>query len=154
VKELVQFSEIVRQIRTRIQFGDLSRAPLGLLRMEWSGQTAACECVARQPDRWDLGLPGDVGQRHASIQALRDAIAVRGLLFRIFRDLRRAEIRVYRRASGERLELVVAGEVSRDQRAPAAVRSLAMRAKLLGFHFWLSEGVLEELQPGEVAVNS
>ena len=154
MKELVQFGEFVRRIRTRIQFGDLSRAPLGLLRMEWNGQTAECECVARQPDRWDADLPRHVGQRNASIQALRDAIAVRGLLFRIFPDLFSAEIRVYRRTSGDRLELIVAGNVSRDQRAPAAVRSLAMRAKLLGFHFWLDEGVLEDLQPEEVAVNS
>ena len=154
MKELLQFGEFVRRVRAHVQFGDLSRAPLGLLRMEWNGQAAECECVARQPDRWDADLPHRVGERHASIQALRDAIAVRGLLFRIFPDLFSAEIRVYRRAAGERLELIVAGNVSRDQRAPAAVRSLAMRAKLLGFHFWLDEGVLEELQPEEVAVNS
>ena len=154
MKEWLQIGEFVRRVRTHIQFGDLSRAPLGLLRMEWNGQTAECECVARQPDRWDGGLPGHVGQRHASIQALRDAIAVRGLLFRIFPGLFSAEIRIYRRAAGDRLELIVAGHVSRDQRAPAAVRSLAMRAKLLGFHFWLDEGVLEELQLEEVAVNS
>jgi hypothetical protein len=154
VKELLQFGEFVRRVRSHIQFGDLSRAPLGLLRMKWNGETAECECVARQPDRWDAGLPYPLGERHASIQALRDAIAVRGLLFRIFPALVSAEIRVYRQASGERLELIVAGHVSLDQRAPAAVRSLAMRAKLLGFHFWLDEGVLEDLQPEELAVNS
>ena len=154
MKEWLQFGDFVRRVRTHIQFGDLSRAPLGLLRMEWRGRVAECECVARQPDRWDADLPHRFGKRHASIQALRDAIAVRGLLFRIFPDLFSAEIRVYRRAAGDRLELIVAGNVSRDQRAPAAVRSLAMRAKLLGFHFWLDEGVLEELQTEEVAVNS
>jgi hypothetical protein len=154
VKELLQFGEFVRRIRTRVMLGDLSRAPLGLLRMELNAHTAKCECIARLPDRWDAGLPHHVGQRHASIQALRDAIAVRGLLFRIFPDLCSAEIRIYRRAACDRLELIVAGHVSRDQGAPAAVRSLAMRAKLLGFHFWLDEGVLEHLQPEGVAVNS
>ena len=154
MKELLQFGEFVRRVRAHIQFGDLSRAPLGLLRMEWNGQTAECECIARQPDRWDADLPRPLGERHASIQALRDAIAVRGLLFRVFPALLSAEIRVYRQAAGDRLELIVAGHVSRDQRAPAAVRSLAMRAKLLGFHFWLDEGVLEDLQPQELAVNS
>jgi hypothetical protein len=154
VKELLQFGEFVRRVRTHIQFGDLSRAPLGLLRMEWNGPTAQCECVARQPDRWDADLPAPLGERHASIQALRDAIAVRGLLFQIFPALLSAEIRLYRQAAGERLELIVAGHVSRDERAPAAVRSLAMRAKLLGFHFWLDEGVLEDLQSQELAVNS
>jgi hypothetical protein len=156
VKELWQLGEFVRRIRTRMRFGDLSRAPLRLLRMQLTADSAECECIARPPDAWDAGLPVQVGQRHASIQALKDAIALRGLLFRIFPDLCGAVIRVYRRTTGGRLELIVAGSVSRDQRAPAAVRSLAMRAKLLGFHFWLDEGVLEDLQPEpeEVAVNS
>ena len=137
-----------------MQFGDLTRERLSLLRMELNGQRAECECVARLPDPWDADLPGHVGARHASIQALKDAVAIRGMLFRTFPEVCSAEIRFYRRASGQRLELIVAGSVSRDQRAPAAVRSLAMRAKLLGFDFWLHEGVLEKLQPEEATVNS
>jgi hypothetical protein len=86
--------------------------------------------------------------------ALRDAIAVRNLLFRALPDLYSAAIRVYRRLPSERLELIVTGSVCRDERAPATVRSLAMRAKLFGFRFWLDEGVLECLQPEEYALNS
>ena len=154
MKELWEVGEFVRQIRTRLRFGEISRAPLRLLRMQLSESAAECDCIARPPDAWDAGLPPRVGQRNASTQALKDAIALRGLLFRIFPDLYSAVIRVYRRESNDRLELIVTGSVSRDQRAPAAVRSLAMRAKLLGFRFWLDEGVLEDLQPEELAVNS
>jgi hypothetical protein len=154
VKELWEVGEFVRQIRTRMRFGDISRAPLRLMRMQWSGQSAECDCIARPPDAWDADLPSRVGLRNASAQALKDAIALRGLLLRIFPDLYSGVIRVYRRESNDRLELIVAGSVSRDQRVPAAVRSLTMRAKLLGFHFWLDEGVLEDLQPEEIAVNA
>jgi hypothetical protein len=154
VKELWEVGEFVRQIRTRMRFGDISRAPLRLMRMQWNGQSAECDCIARPPDAWDADLPPRVGLRNASVQALKDAIALRGLLFRIFPDLYSGVIRVYRRESNDRLELIVAGSVSRDQRVPAAVRSLTMRAKLLGFHFWLDEGVLEDLQPEEIAVNA
>lgn len=154
MKQLWQLGEFVRRIRTRMQFGDLTRERLALLRMQLSGPTAECDCIARLPDPWDADLPGQVGARHASIQALKDAVAIRGMLFRIFPEVFSAEIRVYRRAPGDRLELIVAGSVSREQKAPAAVRSLAMRAKLLGFNFWLDEGVLENLQPEELVVNS
>jgi hypothetical protein len=154
VKEFWEVGEFVRQIRTRLRFGDISRAPLRLLRMQLSERAAECDCIARPPDAWDAGLPGRVGQRNASRQALEDAVALRGLMFRIFPDVYSAVIRVYRRESNDRLELIVTGSVSREQRAPAAVRSLAMRAKLLGFHFWLDEGVLEDLQSEELALHS
>jgi hypothetical protein len=154
VKELWEVGEFARQIRTRLRFGEISRAPLRLLRMQLKERAAECDCIARPPDTWDTGLPQRVGQRNASRQALEDAVALRGLMFRIFPDVYSAVIRMYRRELNDRMELIVTGSVNRDQRAPAAVRSLAMRAKLLGFHFWLDEGVLEDLQPEEVAVNS
>lgn len=154
MRHLCEIGDFVRRMRRQARFGDLSRAPLRLLRVQLSGGAAECDWIARPADAWDADLRPAVGQRNASIQALRDAIAVRNLLFRVLPDLYSAAIRIYRQSSNERLELIVTGSVTRDERAPATVRSLAMRAKLFGFRFWLDEGVLENLQPEEYAVNS
>ena len=89
------------------------------------------------------------------MQALHDAIKIRSLLFpHTCPDLQKAELRAYRYSPEESLELIVSGTVGRNVRAPASVRSLAMRAKLFGFSFWLDEGVLENLQLDECAVSA
>jgi hypothetical protein len=110
--------------------------------------------MARPADKWDVDLPRIVGDRNVSLQALKDAIAVRGILFRVLPDLYSAALRVYRQSTVGYPELIIMGSVTREQRAPAAVRSVTMRAKLLGFRFWLDEGILENLQAEEYAVSS
>jgi hypothetical protein len=154
MRQLCELGNFVRGLSVMARFGDLSRARLSLLRVQLCGEYAECDWIARAADRWDAGLPPVVGKRNASMQALQDAIKIRGLLFRVLPGLHKAELRAYRYSSQESLELIVSGTVSREVRAPASVRSLAMRAKLFGLHFWLDEGVLEDLLPEECAVSS
>jgi len=154
MRHLCDIGDLIRRLRIHARFGELSRAPLQLLRLELRGAHAECDWIARPPDAWDAELPSGAGYRNASLQALEDAIAVRGLLFETLPGLRSALVRVYRQSAGESLDLIITGTVGREQGLPAAVRSPAMRAKLFGFRFDLNEGVLENLQPEEYAVNS
>jgi hypothetical protein len=154
MRHLCEIGDFVRRVRVQARFGELSRAPLRLLRLQVHGDAAECDWIARPADPWDAALPQSVGDRNASAQALKDAIAVRDLLFSVLPDLNAAGLRVYRQSAGGEMELIIAGSVNREERAPAMVRSLAMRAKLFGLQFWLDEGVLETLQPEEYAVNS
>jgi len=135
----------------RARFGDLSRAPLTLLRVEVCGDTAECSWIARPSDPWDANLPSVVGKRNASLQAINDAMKVRDLLFSVLPSLYKAVVRVYRRSEGESLELIITGTVIKQERPPATVRSPAMRAKLFGYRFWLDNGVLEALESEESA---
>jgi len=152
MKHLCGIGDFVRSLRVQARFGELSRAPLRLLRVQLSGETVECDWVARAADKWDAALPPDVGERNASIQALKDAIKMRELLFLAIPNIYTLVLRVYRQTQSGDTELIIAGTVSKDQKAPATVRSLAMRAKLMGLRFWLDEGVLENLQPSEYAM--
>jgi hypothetical protein len=154
MRQLCGIGDFVRRLRVQARFGELSRAPLRLLRLQVCGDTAECDWMARAADAWDAALPRSVRERNASAQALKDAIAVRDLLFGAMPDLTAAAFRVYRQSAENKVELIITGSVSKQERAPAVVRSLAMRAKLFGLQFWLDEGVLETLLPEELAVNS
>jgi hypothetical protein len=154
IRHLYEIGDFIRRLRIQARFGELSRAPLELMRVELRAGIAECDWIARPADQWDGGLPLGVGDRNASVQALQDAIAVRDLLFRALSDLNSAVVRAYRRSPSGNTELIIKGAVSRGQRPPLAVRSLAMRAKLFGLQFSLQEGILEDLQAEACAVNS
>jgi hypothetical protein len=146
MKQLWDAADFVRNLHRRLRFGELTRAPLKLLRLELRGDQAECEWIARPADPWDADLPPSVGERNASLQALEDSLAVRNLLFSAMPAVSSAVFRVYRQVEPEHAELIITGTVTRDEQAADNVCSLAMRAKLCGLRFWLEDGVLGGLQ--------
>ena len=142
MKELQQIADFVRGLRTHMRFGELSRAPLQLLRLQLEGETAEYDWIARPPDPWDAALPGRERDRNASLQALLDAMALREMLFCVLPGIRSAEFRAFRQSAREPPRVVIAGTVTREAPAVLRVPSPAMRAKLYGFHFCLDDGVL------------
>ena len=139
-----------------MRFGQLSRAPLRLVRLEVRGEVAECEWIARPADPWDADLSPSVRERNASSQALEDSLALREMLFATVPGVSSAVFRVYRAVEaiepGVEPELIILGTVERDEEVAGNIRSLAMRAKLFGFRFWMDNGVLGTLQPSECAL--
>jgi hypothetical protein len=135
VEQLCNVSRFIRDLRVRMRYGELSRASLQLLRLNILGEDVKCDWLARAPDPWDADLSQHVRERHVSLQALRDAIDVRGLLFEVLPDVETAVLRVYRQAEGFARELIITGCVQRNDHSSRSIHSLAMRAKVLGFRF-------------------
>lgn len=98
--------------------------------------------MARPPDPWDSRIAAAIRERNQTLQALRDALAIRKLVFRVMPEVQSARFRVYRRSEQEADELIITGTVTREDDAPPRISSLVMRAKLCGLHFSLHEGVL------------
>ena len=142
MKQLWEAADFVRNLHRRLRFGEFSRGPLKLLRLELRLEEAECEWIARPADPWDDHLPPSMGERNASLQALEDSLAVRSLLFAAVPSVSSAVFRVYRQVESEHSELIITGTVTRDDQAAANVCSLAMRAQLCGLRFWLADGVL------------
>lgn len=141
--------EFVRTMRRRLRFGELSRSPLRLLQLKLRDQLMECEWVARPADIWDAELRREIREQSESRQALEDALSMRELVFGAFPRVCTAEFRVYRQFQQEYPELVITGRVTRDENCNSKVHSLAMRAKLNGFHFILEEGILKPLAQKE-----
>lgn len=149
MKPLWEIADFVRGLRREMRFGELSRAPLRLLRVELRGQEAECDWMARPPDVWDAGLQQPIRDHNESLQALADAIAVRDLLFDALPHLDMAVLRAFRpSAAREPPELIIAGSVHRDDPEVYERASLVMRAKLSGFRFCL-DGLRLEPMPVE-----
>jgi hypothetical protein len=134
------------RLRIQLRFGRLSRAPLRLLRLEWSGDHVNCDWLARPPDEWDEGLPQCVGDNNQSLQALEDAIQMRELLFCVLNDISSATFRVYRQLAANPHELIIVGTVVRSEPVRWWVDSVTMRAKLCGLQFSLDNGRLVAFQ--------
>ena len=141
---LWEAADFVRRTSRRLRFGELSRAPLRLLRFELRGDEAECEWMARPPDPWDIDLPPAIAHRNQTYQALRDTIAIRELMFDAISQIKTAKVRVYRQSESS-VELIITGTVTREDKPPFRVSSIAMQAKLCGLHFTLEDGVLGTL---------
>jgi len=113
-----------------------------MLRFQITGNVVECDWLARSADPWDVSLRPDVGKRHASLQALRDAVNVQSLLFCTLPDVYAAYLRTYRETNTNARELIIAGNVHRGAASYRNVHSVAMRAKLLGFRFLLEDDIL------------
>jgi hypothetical protein len=149
MKQIWEAADFVRNVQRQLRFGELSRAPLKLLRLELRGEVVECEWIARRADPWDSYLPHGVGERNASLQALEDSLAIRNLLFSAMPVVASAVFRVYRQVEPDRAELIITGTVTREDQEAANVCSLAMRAKLCGLRFWFADGVLGRFQSEE-----
>jgi hypothetical protein len=146
MKPLWEAADFVRRLRREMRFGELSRAPLRLLRLELRGESLACDWLARPTDIWDADLRQPVRDRNESLQALEDAIAVRDLAFDALPNLQTAVLRAFRpSAAREPPELIIVGSIHRDDPEVYRRASLMMRAKLSGFHFCLEGQRLESI---------
>jgi len=114
MRPLWRIADFVRAVRRQMQFGKLTRAPIRLLRLEWRGEVADCDWMARPADRWDADLSANVRDEHVSLQALQDAIDVRELLFAALPDVETASLRVFRQSAGGSMDLIIVGMVTRE----------------------------------------
>ncbi len=146
MEQLWSVSTFLRKLRSRLRTGELSRAPLKLLRFQIQESKAECDWIARPPDPWDADIAATIREKNQTLQALRDALAIRQLLFRVMPEIKSARFRVYQYSAGVSQELIITGTVTREDEASPRISSLVMRAKLCGLHFSLSEGVLVPFQ--------
>jgi hypothetical protein len=154
MKPLWEIADFVRGLRREMRFGEFSRAPLQFLRLELRDRTLACDWMARPADVWDADLNQPVRDRHESLQALADAIAVRDLAFDALPNLQMAVLRAFRpSAAREPPELIILGSTYRDDPSVSGPASLVMRAKLSGFRFCLEAERLESIPVEELEMS-
>ena len=148
-----EVADFVRGLRREMRFGELSRAPLSLLRLELSGESLACDWLARSADIFDESLDSRLRERNASEQALCDAIRVRDLVFETLPQVEGAVLRGFRSFEArEPPELILNGVAAREAPHTFRVSSLVMRAKLCGFQFEIKDGILQALKTKGQAV--
>jgi hypothetical protein len=143
--EVFETGNFIRKVRSLMRVGEFSRGRLDVLRIEVTESEAECEWVARPTDVWDVDVPWHVRERNFAAQALQDGLKMREILFDTFERVKNAELRAYRRFDRDQPELVLTGTAYRDDDDPKLTISVAMRAKLLGFRFSLTDGMLMSL---------
>ena len=76
MRQVYEVADFVRATRRRLRFGELSRAPIQILRLQLRGDFAECDWMTRPPDVWDSKLPLPARNESTSRQALADAMAL------------------------------------------------------------------------------
>ena len=146
MRRLWEVADFVRSIRRQMRFGEISRSPLRLLRVELHNDTLECDWIARPPGVWDSSLRRPERDRNESKQALVDAIALRNLVFDALPKIDCAVPRAFRQPAREPPEMIRLGTVSREVPEVHRVSSLVMHAKLYGFCFISEDGFLRPMQ--------
>jgi len=146
MNEFHEAMDFLASTSRRLRFGRLSREPLRLLRLEWKESTVECDWLMRPPDPWDKFLSTELSDKHVSIQALRDALLLREMVFKAFPRTENAELRMFRQRIDGDVEILLSGSVSRSDQVLQRVPSVAMRARMAGFRFSMAQGVLESIQ--------
>ena len=141
-EQFCNVGQFLRGLRVRMRFGELTRAPLHLIRLNIHGEIVKCDWLARSPDPWDAGIAKNIREQHASLRSLKDAIDVRALLFETMPYVATADLRVYRTTVAFERELIITGCVQRIDHSARNIHSLAMRAKILGFRFQMEDNAL------------
>jgi hypothetical protein len=138
-------SDFLSAVRWKMRSGVFSREPLTLLRFEWKVGAVECDWLMRPPDVWDVDLPKHLSDENQTLQALRDGLSLRDIVFESFPAVIRAYLRMFRSDADHQLELVMEGNVSRDGDTFRRVASVAMRAKLCGFRFTMGQSALDSM---------
>ena len=153
MRVLWRTAEFIRAVRAQMRFGEFSRAPLKMIRFELRGEFVECDWLLRPGDPWDESLPQRAAAVNVSVQALKDAIRLREFLFYALPGVESASLRAFRESGSGELEMLISGAVVRGPELYRHMPSVAMRAKLLGFQFWMQDGVLEALSQNECAMS-
>jgi len=143
MKSLQDVGRFVRVVRSRMRVGEHSREPVKVLRVEWRAECVECDWLMRPADPWDADLPPRLARENETLQALRDALDLRKIIFQSFPAVMKAELRMYREDANHQLELMMTGSVARTNEVLERVASIVMRARLCGFQFTLTSGVLQ-----------
>lgn len=147
MKTLLDAADFLCRARRKMRFGEFSREPLKLLRLEWKCNALECDWLMRPADSWDVDLPAPLIDENQTLQALRDALNLRNIIFDSFPEVDSAELRVFRIGVDSSPELVMSGSVIRTNEIFERVASIVMRARLCGFRFTPDEGSLGRMTP-------
>jgi hypothetical protein len=147
MRVLTEIANFLRRTRRQLRSGELSREPLQLLRVEWQGDLLECDWLMRPLDPWDKYLPPELATENQTLQALRDALKLRAIIFRSFPAVGLAQLRMFRVDKNHQLELIMTGSVNRWDEEFHRVPSVMMRARMCGFRFTVIDGAMGGMVP-------